>query len=155
MKSSSPDDPVQIGNPTGVIDGQPMQVASEAAYALARRLVEQSVETSRDFSKAMLQIAFAAVPVYVAIHKEFSIGAKSYPMRLMQFLPNVLFLASALCFIFAFLPKQMELVVNVTEFMEADLKKAAQKRSGLNTLGATLFVLGVACGCVLLTFVLG
>ncbi|WP_155309576.1 hypothetical protein [Desulfosarcina ovata] len=135
------------------LTGSPLQPSDQALFGLGKKMVEESVQIGRDFAKTMIQFSFAAIPVYIAILKQYSAEPKNTLEAIIQVAPNVFFLMSAMCFIVSFLPKKAEIVVNIVELMEEGLGKAAHRRSRLNYLGTVFFILGVLGGSAALMFV--
>lgn len=131
---------------------EPLSPHSKAVLQAGEQLVLESVETGRQFCKAMVGASFTAIPVYAGLLKLF-IHEGANPSRTVGYswiIPVLLFVLSATVAAGGHLPGRRSLSLEVLEELEAALRQAILRRYWCGVASFALFSFGVIASVAIL-----
>ena len=108
--------------------------------------VKNSRTIALDFCKSMLSTAIGAIPVFFAIVKYLGSEKISKPREGYLLLPVVLFLISAVAYVFALKPRFDS--IEEIEFVQFKKKRLTQLNNYL-VCGTALFIAGIGCAIII------
>lgn len=121
-----------------------------------KKLYEEAIDSTREFSKTMIGISLGAIPVHFAIVK-YLLGDTIniiLTLKMLLAIPPVLFLLSSVFFIVSFLPKlKMISLDDLREVREARNEIVCSRRK-LNLIGTAVLLCGILLSMTLVLIVL-
>ena len=139
-----------------ILEGEPISPYTEKWAAVGRKLLEESIEVGRDYSKFMIQFSIGAVPVYIVLLKFLKDGMASKTTIALPYslifllLPTMLFLISSMIFIIAYYPKSAGILVNTVEDIRNIHQRLLNRRHKMNLIGTIFFMLATISSVVIL-----
>jgi len=110
-----------------------------------KKLYNETVDSSREFAKFMIQISFGSIPVYFAITKYLSADIRnvSFFYKMIFLAPPILFLISSIVFIFSFLPKHKSVSLDELNQIRELRNRIVNSRRILNLVGTFILISGI------------
>lgn len=141
----------------GVIKGEPIRSDAEDWIKIGYKLLEESMQVSREYAKFMVQFSFGAIPLYIALvnfigKSTISITTLGFTKALVVLSPIFLYLISGIVFIIAYYPVPGEVVVHVVEAIRDAHQKLLRRRRRVNLVATFIFTLAVLLSAVILFF---
>jgi hypothetical protein len=130
----------------------PLSVHQKAVADAGERLLLESVQTGREFCKAMVGISFAAVPTYVGLLKLFLPDNVS-PLQTVGsvwMLPVALYLLAATVSVGGYLPSRTAVSLDLPEEIEKTLRMATSRRFWCGVAAFSLLAVGVSASLAVL-----
>jgi hypothetical protein len=112
----------------------------DAIYEVGKKMLADSVDVGREFSKFMVSLALSAIPIYVGLVGLLGIKHVASPLF---FLPPGAFLLAAVLFVFAYFPRQGKYSLDIIEEIEGARDRALNSRNSLLYLAMVSFVGGI------------
>lgn len=127
--------------PVRVINVAALSPSTEAIYEVGKKMLADSIDVGRDFSKFMISLASGGIPIYVGLLG--LLGAKEFT-SLAFYAPPALLVASVVLFVIAYFPRYGRYSLEISEEIEAARTRAVQGRNGLLRAGLAVFLVAVA-----------
>ena len=121
---------------------------------IAKKLLEDSLDAGKDFSKFMAQFSFGAIPIYISL-MELTSPNKSLPLLadynvVFRYLPILLLLGSGVLFVVSYYPKPGKIMINVVDTTRSAYHNIVRRRRILNTFALGLFILAIILASLVL-----
>ena len=138
-----------------ILEGEPIQSDAAAWAAIGRKLLEESMEVTREYAKLMIQFSFGAIPIYVAlvglvVSDDLSRAKLSFIKELVLLAPVTAYLISGCIFVLALYPRAGSIVLDVVEAIRVTHQRLLRRRSRLSLAGTLLFSLAVGGSALIL-----
>lgn len=134
-------------NPTPAVveDSEALSPHQQAMLKAGEKLIVESIQTGREFCKALVGVAFSAVPIYVGlvglvIPKD---TAPAKTIGLVWVVPVVIFLVAASVAVFGYLPERRLVSIDLPEELKNMVSGSIARRYWSSVAAFALLVVGV------------
>jgi NADH:ubiquinone oxidoreductase subunit 2 (subunit N) len=138
-----------------VLEAKALTPHTEAVLAAGGKLLNESVDTGREFCKSMINISIAAAPAYVGLLKLFlpSDQLTSNVEGFFWLLPVALFVLSSAIFVFGYLPTRKLISLDLPDEVESAIEEQVSRRYRLSISGFGCMCLGIFSGVSIIVFI--
>ena len=112
----------------------------EAILEAGEKILVDSVNVGREFSKFIITTSFSALPFYFALLKFLSDNGENVETTAIAIAPPILFILSSVAYIISFFPQHGELSVDDLQEVERMRVKIVKRRKILLLAATTIFV---------------
>ena len=115
---------------------------NQAIYDVGKKLLSDSLESGREFSKLMITVSTGAIPIYIGLVQLIQVKT----LLTVYLIAPILFLISSIIFIFSYFPSVEELSLEIVSEIEENFKRTVKNRNRLIIAGTLTFTIGVLFG---------
>jgi len=121
---------------------------NEAIYEVGKKMLADSIEVGRDFSKFMINLSTSAIPIYITLIGFLSLQKLQ---TILLIIPPISFLVSSVLFVFAYLPKQGKYSLDVIDEIESAISRSITSRNKFIYSGFITFIFAIIFSIILMT----
>ena len=122
-----------------VSPGSPLTPHDEALYETGKKMLSDSLDLYREFSKFMVGVSMSGIPIFIGLIQYLNID----DLSITHIIPVILFLSSAILFIFGYFPRHGKFSLEIIDEIDEAIKKVMKARKPCIYAGLGLFFLGV------------
>jgi hypothetical protein len=110
-------------------------------FKTGKKLLTTSIKTGKDFCKSMITISTSAIPIYISILGFTNTGLlnKGTLMVLIVSLPALLFLSTAIVFMYGYKPFESQFSLEIIEEIQQEINRVTARINRLINIGVALF----------------
>ena len=128
-------DRVEVSTP------EALSLQDQAIIEFGRRLYVESDDVGRDFAKQMITVSTGAIPIYIALANLGGLSSRSAIVVVAAGLPAIVYLGSALMFVWSYRPIRSTVSLELPNEVEAARKESLDHRQRWNITALSIFVL--------------
>jgi hypothetical protein len=123
---------------------QPLSPHDQAIMEAGKALLTSSITTGRDYAKTMAPVCTASITLFFTVLKVIAPNKSKFePAEVVSvMIPTLLFLAAAICYTFAYVPKIRPLWLDSLAGIDQMTSDLIRKREPWNRRGLWLYVAG-------------